>query len=77
MKCLCENCPMYWISRDYWGEYDEGCEHNCDAWYSGENYKKICYMPRLIKLIYIKCQRRKEERMYKKYEKEHKNKTEC
>lgn len=70
----CENCPLYWCTRDYWGEYDEDCMCHLEGWFDGKDYKIICYMPSFIKKIYKKYVLWKEERYWskhvKKYEEE-------
>lgn len=65
MKNQCENCPMYWWTQDYWGEFDEGCECNFDGWFYGK-YKMICYMPKIIKKIYQKYLRWKDDMYWKR-----------
>ena len=61
-KNYCEHCPMAWCTRDYWGEYDEGCELYLESYFDGEDYKWICKMPNFIKKIYQKYNDWKLER---------------
>ncbi len=74
MKDYCKNCPMYWNSCDYWGEWDEGCYLHLDGWFDGKDHRWICKMPILIKKFYLKYWFWKEERYWRKnikqYEKE-------
>lgn len=55
-ECDCENCPLSWEDKDYWGECNDcGC-YMAEA---GEDCPKsllICMLPRWIKkIIYKKC----------------------
>lgn len=67
MRDCCDKCPMYWSSRDYWGECDEGCVCGLDGWFNGKNYKPICYMPIFIKKLYLKYVDWKDDRYWKKH----------
>lgn len=65
MNNPCVNCPMYWWTQDYWGEFDEGCECHCDGLFAGK-YKMICHMPKFIKKIYQKYLRWKDEMYWRR-----------
>lgn len=55
-ECDCENCPLSWEDKDYWGECND-C--GCYMAEVGEDCPKtllICMLPRWIKkIIYKKC----------------------
>lgn len=70
-KDPCENCPMYWASCDYWGEWNEGCEAELDGWFDGKDYIFICKMPIFIKKIFLRYLKWKEDRYWKNYIKDY------
>ena len=66
MADYCKNCPMFWHSRDYWGEYDEGCNAYKDYIWNGKP-SMICRMPVFIKKVVAKYLKSKEERYWKQH----------
>ena len=56
----CGNCPAYCCSKDYWGEYDEGCVLNKDIF----EFCPIALLPKIISKPYVNYQVKKEEQAF-------------
>lgn len=58
----CQNCPAYWSSVDYWGEWEDGCSLYRDHL----EFCPLSLLPQAIMKPYVKYKERQEERHWEK-----------